>query len=413
MVHTLVMFILLFESRYPKKKTMIITLATMIPLIAANTVLAFILPADKMGTAMLLTLSLPSLIVFWILAKNRDGRFFFAFCLVDTVALEIIYITQILNYYITPKNDIFMFAVRLVIFPLLEVFIYKGIRKMFIEVQKGTRQGWGIFAIIGAIFYVLMTLMMTTPTSITERPEYLPAMVLLFILIPTIYIHIILTLRRQLKMHEMQEQENILRLQVHNTTARVDELAAADERFRRERHNLRHKIRIISNLVENGKYEDLRALMPQYDEALRETQMKRYCKNVIIDAVLSTYINNAESKGISVDIGFDFPDPIPVDATELATVLANAIENAINACEKMDEREERFIDIKVISKPTFMIKVSNSFSGEVEFDENDVPINRDEDHGFGTRSIIAFCDKNKAFYQFLTKGNIFTLYLNF
>ena len=76
MVHTLVMFILLFESRYPKKKTLLITLATMLPLIAANTVLAFVLPADKMGTAMLLTLSLPSLVVFWILAKNRDGRFF-------------------------------------------------------------------------------------------------------------------------------------------------------------------------------------------------------------------------------------------------------------------------------------------------------------------------------------------------
>lgn len=413
MMHTLVMFILLFESRYPKKKTMIITLVTMLPLIAANTVLAFVLPADKMAIAMLLTLSLPSLVVFWILAKNRDGRFFFTFCLVDTVVLEIIYITQILNYYITPKSYIFMFVVRLAVYPVMEIFLYKTMRKMFLDVQKDTKQGWGIFAIIGAIFYVLMTLMMTTPTAITERPEYIPAMVLLFILIPTIYIHIIFTLRHQHKMYEMQAQENILKLQVHNTTARVDELAAADERFRQERHNLRHKMRIISNLVENGKYEELRTLMPQYDEALRETQMKRYCKNVIIDAVLSTYIHNAESKDIRVDIGFDFPDPIPVDATELATVLANAIENAINACEKMGEGEERFIDIKVLSDPSFMIKVSNSFSGKVEFDEYDIPVNREEDHGFGTRSIIAFCDKNKAFYQFLAKENVFTLYLNF
>ena len=153
--------------------------------------------------------------------------------------------------------------------------------------------------------------------------------------------------------------------------------------------------------------------MPQYDEALRETQMKRYCKNVIIDAVLSTYIHNAESKGILIDIGFDFPDPIPVDATELATVLANAIENAINACEKMGAGEERFLDVKVLSDPSFMIQVQNSFSGEVELDEDGIPVNREEEHGFGTRSIIAFCDKNKAFYQFLTKGNVCTLYLNF
>jgi len=134
MIHTLVMFMLLFESRYPRRKTMVLSLATMLPLIAANTVLAFILPADKMATAMLLTLSLPSLIVFWILAKNRDGRFFFTFCLVDTVVLEIIYITQILNFYITPTSYIFMFAVRLLIFPLIEWFVFKSLRGMYLDV---------------------------------------------------------------------------------------------------------------------------------------------------------------------------------------------------------------------------------------------------------------------------------------
>ena len=107
MAHALVMFILLFESRYSKRKMLVTVITTMVPLIVLNMALVFFIDANKMGTAMLLTLSLPSLIVFWILAKNRDGRFFFTFCLVDTVVLEIIYITQILNYYITPKNYIF------------------------------------------------------------------------------------------------------------------------------------------------------------------------------------------------------------------------------------------------------------------------------------------------------------------
>ena len=413
MIHTLVMFLLLFESRYPRKKTMVISLATMLPLIAANTVLAFILPADKMATAMLLTLSLPSLIVFWILAKNRDGRFFFTFCLVDTVVLEIIFVTQILNFYITPKSYILMFVVRLLIYPIMEILIYKKMRKMFLDVQKDTKQGWGIFAIIGAIFYVLMTLMMTTPTSITERPEYLPAMVLLFILIPTIYIHIIFTLRRQQRMYELQEQENILRLQVNNVTARVDDLALADERFRQERHNLRLKMRVIATFAENHKYEELNAYIQEYLDTVQKTQIKRYCKNAVIDAALSAFIQNAENRGIRVEVGFDFPDPIPVDATELATVLANAIENAINACEKMDTGEDRFINIKVLSEPSFMIQVKNSFSGKVEFDEDGVPANREEGHGFGTRSIVAFCQKHNAFYQFVAKDNEFTLYLNF
>ena len=144
MIHTLVMFILLFESRYPKRKTIVITLASMIPLIAINTVLAFVLDADTMGTVMLLTLSLPSLIVFWFLAKHRDGRFLFTFCLVDTVVLEIIYLTNILNFFITPDTYVFMFTVRLLIYPLLEWILYKRFRKLFLGVQRETRHGWMI-----------------------------------------------------------------------------------------------------------------------------------------------------------------------------------------------------------------------------------------------------------------------------
>lgn len=101
--HTLVLFLLLFESRYSRKKTLILTLITMIPLIGANVFLMFTMPPNNFFMLMLLTMSLPSFIVFWVLAKNRDGRFFFTFCMVDTVVLEVIYITQIGNFFLTPN----------------------------------------------------------------------------------------------------------------------------------------------------------------------------------------------------------------------------------------------------------------------------------------------------------------------
>ena len=79
----------------------------------------------------------------------------------------------------------------------------------------------------------------------------------------------------------------------------------------------------------------------------------------------------------------------------------------------MDREGDRFIEIKVLSNPSFMVKVSNSFNGQVEFDENGIPQNKADGHGFGTRSIVTFCDKNNAFYQFLAEDNVFSLYLNF
>ncbi|MBQ7322079.1 MAG: sensor histidine kinase, partial [Clostridia bacterium] len=278
--------------------------------------------------------------------------------------------------------------------------------------QKNIRRGWWTFAAIGVIFYLAISLMINQPTNITERPEYYPPLILMFLLMPVIYFHIFTTLFRQQQLHEMSEQEHILRLQVNHVTERVSELAEADEKFRIERHNFRHKMKAIASLVETEQYEELAMLVEEYNETLGKTQVTRYCRNAIIDAVLSSYIKRAESRGIRLTLGFAFPDPIPVNETELATAIANAIENAIHACEKLPE-EKRFLEIKVISRPRFAIQIRNSFRGTVSFDEDGIPVNRAEDHGFGTRSIAAFCEKNNGYSIFKAENGVFTCYLNF
>ena len=132
----------------------------------------------------------------------------------------------------------------------------------------------------------------------------------------------------------------------------------------------------------------------------------------MIDAVLSSYLQKAENRSIKVGVALSFPEPLPVDEAELATVFANAIENAIHACEKLDANK-RQIDVKVLTSPRFMLQISNSYDGAVEFDENGIPMSREEGHGFGTRSIVAFCNKNKAFYEFKADNERFRLRISF
>ena len=408
---TLVIFLLLFEPRYSKKKTLVITLATIIPLSIINLILSTI-DIENYGNIMLLTLSLPSCIAFWFLAKNRDGRFFFTFCMVDTIILETLFITQIINFYVTPDSHMFMFLSRLILYPLLAFLMYKIVRPMYLKVQQQIEEGWGLFAIISGLFYIIISLMMTHPTLIVTRPEYIPVMCLMFVLMPVVYIHIISTLQRLQMIHDMSEQDSILKLQVGNLTARMNELATADQQFRVERHNFRHKMNTIAGLLEKEQYDEIRILLEQYTESIKDTQVKRYCKNAVMDAVLSSYLHKAEIRHIQINHKIAFPEQIPVNESELATVFANALENAINACEKLDP-EKRFIEIKVLNHPRFIVQISNSFDGNIEFDKNGIPVSHESGHGFGTRSIVAFCEKNNAFYQFKANGDKFSLYLNF
>ena len=60
-----------------------------------------------------------------------------------------------------------------------------------------------------------------------------------------------------------------------------------------------------------------------------------------------------------------------------------------------------------------MAMIKNPCVGRVELDENGIPVSRDDGHGFGTRSIVAFCELNHAYWHFVAKDREFTLYLNF
>lgn len=406
-----ILFMILFESRYPKRKTMALTVLLMGPLMIANFVMLYILGPVKMSTLLLLTCSLPSLIFFFILAKKRDGRFFFTFCFADTLVLEIIDATSILDFFLG-NSYIFMVASRLILCPLLAVAIYKWVKPIYFDLQKKITKGWYTFTAIALIFYVVLSMAMSVPTHITERLDQLPAFVLLLVLMPVIYIHIFSTLRYQQTAHEMAESDKILQVQVANLSSRMEEYIVADKKFQTERHNFRHKMTTIASLIEKEEYTEILPLVQEYSNAISETQVKRYCEHTIIDAVLAAYLQIAERKEIHIHTKLSFPDKLSVNEAELATVFANALENAINACESL-EPAKRFIEIIVLTNPCFMFQIRNSYNGIIAFDENEIPISPKKGHGFGTQSIVTFCEKNHADYEFKANEEYFALRVSF
>ena len=181
---SLVLFMILFESRYPKKKTMALTIGLMGPLMIANFVMLLVLGPVVMSTLLLLTCSLPSLIFFWFLAKYRDGRFLFTFCFADTIMLEIIDLTSILDFFLG-DTYIFMAIARLLLCPAVAYGFWKWIRPTYLNLQKKVTKGWYTFAAIALIFYVMMSMAMSVPTHITQRLDQMPAFILLLILYHT------------------------------------------------------------------------------------------------------------------------------------------------------------------------------------------------------------------------------------
>ena len=97
--HVLIIFMLLYRSRYSRKKTLLLTGIAMGAVILLNVAGLALYGAAVMGKVFILTCTLPSLLFFWIISRDRNGRFFFTFCMADTVALWILAVTNVADYY--------------------------------------------------------------------------------------------------------------------------------------------------------------------------------------------------------------------------------------------------------------------------------------------------------------------------
>ncbi len=98
--HILIIFMLLYRSRHTRKKTFLLTGIFMGPLILLNVAGLMVYGAEVMGKVFVLTCTLPSLLFFWLMSRDKKGRFFFTFCLADTVALWIIAVTNLMDFYL-------------------------------------------------------------------------------------------------------------------------------------------------------------------------------------------------------------------------------------------------------------------------------------------------------------------------
>ena len=125
LVHTFLIFLLLLRTRFSAKKTIKLCLAFLLPVILINIPLAILFEDTVYDIFAMLTIAIPCIALFLFMAEKRDNRFFFTLCVADTVCLEIIYLTQILNYYISSETGIFMLVSRLSIFPVIEILIIK------------------------------------------------------------------------------------------------------------------------------------------------------------------------------------------------------------------------------------------------------------------------------------------------
>ncbi len=166
------------------------------------------------------------------------------------------------------------------------------------------------------------------------------------------------------------------------------------------RHDLRHRILALHGLLQRGQTEDALALLESSHEDLERTATHPYCLNPIINAIISIYFEKAKELSVRTSHKISFPQSLPSIESPLAYVLANLLENAIQASATMP-KEKRTVDLTLLMKGNqIALSIVNQYDAPIRFDENGYPKADKEGHGFGMVSIARFLDTHHAYKNF-------------
>lgn len=107
--------------------------------------------------------------------------------------------------------------------------------------------------------------------------------------------------------------------------------AAIDE-ARRIRHDRRHHLIALGNLLVRGQTREALEYVSAMDEGMGPSATAHiWCANETINAVLAGYARKAAEKGVDFTAEAHVERTAPLPEAELVTVVANLVENAINA----------------------------------------------------------------------------------
>lgn len=187
------------------------------------------------------------------------------------------------------------------------------------------------------------------------------------------YAGIVITIMSYQEMVRLQEEKKkyfVEEQQLRAIRERMGEVEQFYDGIRRMKHEMKNHLTNIKGLAGSGSYEEMEQYIAKMDESLDAFELTIRTGNAVTDVIVNDKQKAAEKQGIKFSSEFLYPVSDGYDAYDIAIIINNLLQNALEACERM-EGGKRYISLSGRQKKRFfLICVKNSFEGEVAFDKN-------------------------------------------
>ncbi|SET70171.1 GHKL domain-containing protein [Natronincola peptidivorans] len=350
----------------------------------------------------------PLFIAFWFFSKYKGIKLLFVLLTVIVLSSPPLLLGHIVSA-IFGYNDVIVNVVCIVMYLPMTFIVYKYFRPLFLYMLRNTKKGWVTFCLIPLSYNAFTYLLGRYDVELVREEPIFWLDSLVAILIIAAYVLILRFFKQTREQFVLQNEQNILAMQVSALQERCETMKEAEENTMIYRHDLRHHLNLLNGYLAENKFAEIKKYITEIETNLEDTVTIKFCENTTVNLILSSYINKANHEKIMVEPQVYIPQGCKVSEMDLCIIMANALENAINASRNIKEINDRRISISCKYKnDKLFIQVTNNFSGEVKFAE-DIPISAEENHGFGTKSIVAIVQKYSGLYSFSVEDGVFKM----
>lgn len=198
---------------------------------------------------------------------------------------------------------------------------------------------------------------------------------------------------------ELEYKFKIIDTQVELQKQNYKALNKSIESYYVFKHDIRHHFLVIKSMMDIENY----MAASEYINKLTKNEIFKnvgtLCKNFTVNSILNYYMSIAMKNNIDFKANLNIPEDIKIDKLDLSIVMGNCVKNAIEACENVINKGERYINIKAEIKGfQLIVKIKNSFNGHVVTEGNIIKTSKiEEGHGIGLSNIKNVVEKYNGY----------------
>ena len=207
---------------------------------------------------------------------------------------------------------------------------------------------------------------------------------------------------------EIRQYGELLEMHLLSIQNEISQMKHSQKKMVILRHDMRHHLDLILTQLQNGNTDAaisyIQDVSGTYDEAL----ITAYCKNDMLNSVISIYQMRFSDRGISLECSISVGGLLSDQEVSFCTILSNALENAMHALEKL-KTKDKWAKLTISNKDNHLLLSLENPVEQIPVFVDGIPVSRKNRHGIGIKSMVYYTEKLHGQCHFSVTNHRFVL----